>query len=336
VRGAAAIVVFEALDPVDVHSKVISECQLDQIPNIKQLEFRMKTAETAEFLVSGSLHLPTGRVDTLQLQVEGKQEFSIDVVAIARRFSTAKSLKIYSAPQVTFSEGVVISTVTTLAISKVRNLSLWLLGCAFPNVSDVTFTLTTFDPSNTGRLIWPNLTRLAVLASPEMPWQLLMATNIIQVSCWGHINDHLIAFIASHKSLESLDIVDVEDNEDHISSILMNAPQLRSFTIDSCDIITDRTRMILSELTYLGVYDFEDDPVSLERFEKIVRSRFLPEHYKRESSDVKTPSLAIMVPGEPSEDREWQKSELIGSAHQQVSTNKIWGEVWATFIFQWE
>jgi hypothetical protein len=259
--------------------------------------------------------------------------FSIDVSAISRRFTTTTSLEIMWTPQVTFSDDISIATITTLRLSEVTNLSLQLLASAFPNVEAVAFDEITSDPSDTCNPVWPHLKHLTISGCPAMPWRLLDAVDLTQLSYLDPIDEDVAAFLASHKSLECLDI---GYDPNHVYSIATCAPQLRSLAIDCCDELVDRTRMKLNKLAHLGIYEMEGIRLSLQLFEQILHSRFLPKKGRRKSTNTEPTSLEILVDVALSEAPEWQSSELIGSAQREVTRVDRWEKTWTSYVYKWE
>jgi hypothetical protein len=99
--------------------------------------------------------------------------------------------------------------------------------------------------------------------------------------------------------------------------------------------------MKLSNLQNLGLYHFENNinPLSLELFEKIVQSRFLPPKKvsRKAKEDAKTiPSLTILVDdGMDLNKLEWRASDLLSSALEV--TQKVYriGGVFYSYAFTW-
>lgn len=336
VKAAPAYVIISVTGTTDAHLKALRQCRLDQLPHIEHLEFCIHTNNEAAFLTSDSLRFPREKVDHLQLDGEGAQELTIDINSISRRLPPTNSLSIISVSHIQELPRVVsIPTVTRLLLKDVTRTSLRHLCLAFPNVETATFIRTTFYelPQDLTVSTWPNLKDLIVLECPSMPWGRLRANDITKLSCGDPITEHFLAFIDSHKSIKSLDI---SYDGGHIYSVATSAPQLCSLTIDACEEIVNKTRMKLNKLTYLGIYDCVDPSLSLDLFEKIVRSRFLPKKGRRQSTKAEPLSLEILVRGESAKDLEWEESELIRSAQQEVFTVDRWEDTWTVYSFRWE
>jgi hypothetical protein len=224
--------------------------------------------------------------------------------------------------------------VTEIRIDAANNISLQLLGQAFPNVETAAIFDSTFVSATTGGLIWPKLKQLTVSACQNMQWGISMARNITHLSCGDDVNEDVVSFIASHKSLE---VLDIWSSAGHIHSIATKAPQLLSLTVDACPELADSTKIKLSKLTHLGIYDTEDIPLSLELFEKIVKARFLPKKGGRKTLAKSGPISLEIVVDMPSlvEGVEWDESELIAPAHKETFTLKRWNYDYRVHKFQW-
>lgn len=91
----------------------------------------------------------------------------------------------------------------------------------------------------------------------------------------------------------------------------------------------------MENLTNFTIYQTLTDRLTLDQFERIVRSRFIPTSGQRESKN-KYPSLTILVhPDIKPEDMEWQASELLISTIRSVSTVNRWDHNWLSYCFSW-
>jgi hypothetical protein len=160
----------------------------------------------------------------------------------------------------------------------------------------------------------------------------VIAARLTHLLFWGEVNEGIIAFIASHTSLE---VLNTSYTQDLVSAIATSAPQLRSFTIDACEELADPRRMKFNKLTHLGIYDFEAHPLSLDLFERMVKARFLSKSGNDTTTEAEPPLLEILIEDEPLENLRWLHSELIASARQEVATMERWDKTWTTYRYKW-
>jgi hypothetical protein len=273
----------------------------------------LESSDAAEFLCSGLIESTPKRIG--HLEFEGHEYQKLGIYASIIHSPTLCSLGVQCFSEVRFSRNQTIPSITTLKIRYVGEIPLHSLLHVFPNAEFVDIEEVSFSISNPQRIKWPNLRHLNIRNCGTAFLGYLIAPKLAHLLFWDDFDDEVMSFIASHKSLESLDI---EYEEGFVYPIATKAPQLRHLYIDTCEELADMTRMKLNKLTCLGIHDRR---LSLELFERIVRNRFLPTKRSRRASVKADPiTLDILVDSKPSKPPEWQKSELISSAHHEVST----------------
>lgn len=288
--------------------------------------------EDAGTFIASNLRSPTtGRIDNLRLSGEDYLPSTIDAATIIRRFPQVSSLHIDSISNTVFFE--IIPSITELCIKDATNISLWRLARVFPSVETLTLWRVRVGSSSTDVVRWSKLRKLNLPDCLDIPWEHLRTTHLNHLLFWGNVDERVMSFIASLKSLESLDI---SYTKEHVYSIATSAPQLHHLSIDPCEEITDLTKMELNKLTSLSVYDLKENNLRLELFEKIVGGRLLPKKTGKKSAKKEPLSLQILVKDIPWEDLEWHGSELISSARQEVSEVKRAGGVFTEYRFTWK
>lgn len=204
---------------------------------------------------------------------------------------------------------------------------------AFPNAEEVGFDQVTFEPDAGDTTTWPKLQTLTVSNCDNFPWRSLQALRITNLSWLGGGSEADITdFITSHQSIRH---IDAPYHEGYTKAMLAVSPQLLTLAIDHCDEICDRSLRSLETLTDLAIYHISADPMPLDRFERIVRSHFLPPTDANETQD-RYPSLTVLVelPAESSQ-IEWRSSELLSLANQSISTIRRWNHDYHAYCFDW-
>lgn len=260
----------------------------------------------------------------------------IDFLSIVQNFTPSKRLHAERLDLATIVPGPIFPDISDLLIYKSRRISLLVLK-AFPNVKTAFLWEVSFPFQGDDIVKWPEL---HTLTGRDLPWEKFNVPHLTTLNTGTNLRSPS-AFISSHPSIRHLDLGSAPDL---IASLPECAPQLLTLSVgpseELCTILSLRPG--LDQLTELLIhqarYEQEDGQVTLEFFEKIVRSRFLPGIHRPDSGQSPTlvSSLSILSPRpKKTELEDWRKSELLLSAKEEVSIVSRRGHYWRRYKLCW-
>lgn len=319
----------------DAQWDVMGQCHLDRFSCIENLEVVITKREAVARFASPQFDAPTGRLDKLSVRYAGYDlNEPLNLSPLMGRLPSTTWLELFGLPNLTLGPDFVAPSVIKLTVEGIKISSVNLLVETFPNAEEVDFDEVSFGPDADGNTTtWPKLQTLTISTCYKFPWRSLQAPRITSLSWLEYGSEaDITAFITSHQSLRHMD---ASYHESYTKAMLAASPQLLTLTIDHCDEICDRSLPALEKLTNLAIYHVPEDPIPLDRFERIVRSRFLPTANVDGTQD-RCPSLTVLVqlPAESSE-IQWQRSELLSFANQSISTIDHWDHDYHAYCFDW-
>jgi hypothetical protein len=267
--------------------------------------------------------MPTGQVDHLEIFYHGGDEDVTINTSLLKCFPSLTSLTLDQVCYIKFGLWVNIPTLKQLTIMTLRGVDIQFrpLMDTFPNVEELTLQEIQFAQESIGDVNLPKLRSLKMWCCSGIPWRDLKLPRISHFSYGGLVTDDVVAFISSHQTIQHLGMTYARS---HTNTAISSSPQVTNLTIELCEELCDRTQLKLSNLQNLTLYHYGDRPVSLELFEQLVRSRFLPPQKSAETMEAAkaTPSLTILVEYRAKwEEIEWLACPLISSASEEVEEN---------------
>jgi hypothetical protein len=299
--------------------------------------------------------------------------FSVDVGSVVTTFPGIHTLTISHIPGLSFACENVIRSVKQIKISNGLQLSLPALARTFPNVETLEIYDTALRSHRNSSILLPRLRSLSVQEVKNMPWASIRAPKIKRLSFMEQ-DPGITTFISNHSSLKRIDMV---NSSIHILDLPELVPRLESLGIEPRELFdTFDTRVSaktgskrnsrdsppcpiqLDNLLDLALYQFDQDDLSIEAFEAIVRDRLpsIPTYTNKGIDGLISPCVSrsnakhtsqhakstmgtlkiLVLDSISTRQLEWRASELLSHAVEEVSIVERWNKRFRSYSLRWK
>ncbi|PVF98736.1 hypothetical protein CPB86DRAFT_825591 [Serendipita vermifera] len=309
--------------PEEDIEKAYTAIRLHEIPHIRLLELVLDGEDSLEYFFHPLFRMPEGVIDELQICGDPSIHLYFDAVRLAallRMFPSLQILYFYEV-EITFSKVIPFRNITSLELTGGEPYGMDLLHRQFPNLRKLRLNACGANIINhTDTCRFPALQELFISSLEWLDnfFEIIECPKLTSFILETSLTAVILDFIGRHPTLKKIRLIECD-----VHVLTRIAPNVTDFTNNYNSVyplITDESptqQAVLPQLEYYTLVD-EDNELSIEDFESMVKSRALPPLDPQSQLHLgcrPLRALAIGIPGELDETA-WADSDLYKQVRQ--------------------
>jgi hypothetical protein len=293
IRSCPVIIHITDLSLSDGTKEAIEKCRLDLIPHIQTLYVVLDRPGALTAFQTCQLHPPAGDIEALDIRTNWDNSrdvfgsptvdtpFSPGPLYFLDRFPTITELRLNGFNAVTYTGEGIFPSVTHLSITNSEYVDLDRLCKVFPMVKQLSFSACEYFLLDQD-VKWPQVTRLDIIKTEDMPWGRLHLPQIQSLSLIDF--DTLPAaassmFLKSHSNLREIFCMKICNGISNIAA----AAQVTRLSIPASEA---KLALQFHHLDNLLLFQHANFELDMEALEAIVERHFPPSNLPDKVADT--------------------------------------------------